>query len=133
MCINLNSADFDLCALAIARLGSDQADDVRASLAWVIRNRIEQLSLLGDQRPPVSHACDEVLHEALGALDIDVTPESLSQPDWCRIYALNCLVWSGDVADQTAGATACHRHDRNPAWARSRIATALLGSYIFFR
>jgi hypothetical protein len=133
MLMSLTSTDFDLCAHAIARLGGDQPDDVRASLAWVIRNRLQRLGLCGKRPMPVSHACDEVLQEALGSAEPDAPPEALSAADWCRLYALNCLVWSGNVADQTAGATACHRHDRNPPWARSRLPTALLGSYIFFR
>ena len=133
MFINLNSSDFDFCADAIARLGRDQGDDVRASLAWVIRNRLRQLAGSGQSRPPVSDTCDEVLHEALGMREPGTARENLSDAEWCRIYALNCLVWSGDVGDRTSGATACHRHDRNPPWARARKPTALLGSYIFFR
>jgi hypothetical protein len=99
----------------------------------VIRNKLQQLAAPAAGLRPVSLACDEVLHEALGPMEPGGLPDGLPQAEWCRIYALNCLVWSGDVADQTDGATACHRHDRNPPWARSRIPTALLGSYIFFR
>jgi len=134
MFMSLNSSDFDACAAAIARMGGDQSDEVRASLAWVIRNRLEQFLRRGKHRPPISLACDEVLQEALGgeAL-VEARPNSLPDAELCRIYALNCLVWSGDVADQTAGATACHRHDLDPSWARGRLPTALLGAYLFFR
>lgn len=133
MFMSLSSSDFEACALAIARLGGDQSDDVRASLAWVIRNRLQHFLTRGKRRLPVSHACEEVLHEALGGVGAETGPDSLPEAEWCRIYALNCLVWCGNVADQTAGATACHRHDRNPSWARSRLPTALLGAYLFFR
>ena len=134
MFMSPNSSDFDVCAVAIARMGGDQSDNVRASLAWVIRNRLEQLLWRGKRRPPISQACDEVLQEALGTgATAEARAANLPEAEWCRIYALNCLVWSGDVADQTAGAIACHRHDRNPLWARSRLPTALLGAYLFFR
>lgn len=129
----LSKADLEICARTLAELGNDQVEDVRTSLAWVIRNRIERLSSTVGEMPPVAGACASILREALQAEhDLSRTPR-LPSPEWRRIKAATRRVWSGHVPDRTGGAVACHRHDASPAWARRRTPTALLGAFLFFR
>lgn len=126
-------ADLEICALTVARLGGDEPDDVRAPLAWVIRNRLLSAALPPGAVPNLARTCRAILHEAVGGAGQLSPKTALTASDWCRLYAVNCLVWAGDLADPTAGATACHRHDITRSWARGRTPTALLGPYIFFR
>jgi hypothetical protein len=125
--------DIDLCADTVALLGADQPRTVWASLAWVIRNRAQHAAGLLGKSPEIGSACEEVLSEALEAPKLRSGSGGLSGADWCRLRAVNHLVWAGDLGDDTGGALACHRHDRNPLWARRRTPTALLGSFLFFR
>lgn len=129
----LNREDIETCARALAVLASDQEDEVRTSLAWVFRNRIEVMQSKCETPPSIVSTCESVLREALSRpCPLRATP-GLSDAEWRRIKAATCLVWSGDVADRTHGAAACHRHDSNPRWARKRTPIALLGSYLFYR
>lgn len=127
----LSKNDFEICSRTLAELGNDQAEMVRTSLAWVIRNRIEGTGVTSAEM--VAKACETILREALApAHDLSRKPR-LPRPEWRRIKAATSRVWSGDVPDQTGGAVACHRHDATPAWARKRTATALLGAFLFYR
>lgn len=126
-------ADLDLCAGVVAFLGGDQPEPVRASLNWVIRNRAEAAGDGPSAPARLGQICRDVLWEATGLRQCAPEPANLSNAEWCRIYAVSCLVWAGDLKDETNGAIACHRHDTIRRWARSRIATALLGSFIFYR
>jgi hypothetical protein len=129
----LSQNDLEICSRTLAELGNDQADLVRTSLAWVIRNRIERMGAASGETPPVARACETILREALApASDLSRKPR-LPNPEWRRIRAATRLVWCGGVPDQTGGAVACHRHDATPAWAKKRTATALLGAFLFFR
>jgi hypothetical protein len=129
----LSKTDLEICARTVAELGNDEAEDVRASLAWVIRNRIERLRAALGEAPPIAATCAGILREAL--------PNMHDLPQRNRVVSARCphieaatsLVWAGDVADRTGGAVACHRHDISPAWARKRTPTALLGAFLFFR
>jgi hypothetical protein len=129
----LSRTDLEICARTVAELGNDQAEDVRASLAWVIRNRIERLRAAVGEAPPIAATCAGILREAL--------PDMQDFPPGHRVIMAECpdietatsLVWAGTVPDQTGGAVACHRHDITPAWARKRTPTALLGAFLFFR
>lgn len=127
------SSDIEVCAQTVARLGGDQPDPIRASLAWMIRNRLRLGTCARQTMPDISRACQDILREAVGDPRQIAVNNRLSTADWCRVYAINCLVWAGDVDDQTGGAISCHRHDIIRAWARNRTPTALLGPYIFFR
>jgi hypothetical protein len=129
----LCESDLEICARTVAELGADQPEDVRSSLAWVLRNRFEKDSINSDQRTAIGKACHAVLDEAFNRKKYLDQAFSLSEIEWYRIRALNYLVWAGDVTDQTNGAIACHRHDIYPTWAKSRTPTALLGSFLFFR
>ena len=129
----LSYSDLEICVRTIAELGGDQPEEVRTSLAWVLRNRFERtISTLGIL-PGIESACEAVSQEALNQNESTDTMISLPDAEWCRIRALNRLVWSGDLADRTGGAIACHRHDSCPDWAMTRTPTALLGSFLFFR
>jgi hypothetical protein len=128
----LDPDDLDLCARAVASIGGDQPDDIRASLAWVIRNRLEWASAACGAIPDLARTCRDVLLEALGPRH-GAAHSDLPNREWRRLYALNCLVWTGDLADQTGGAISCHRHDATKKWAKERVPTALLGPFIFYR
>jgi hypothetical protein len=125
--------DIDLCARAIAVLGGEQPDDVSASLSWVIKNRLNSVAGPRAVLPDLARVCREVLWEAAELQQSGHESANLSNSEWCRIYAVNCLVWAGDLDDPTNGATSCHRHDTIRKWARSRTPTALLGPFIFYR
>ncbi|MGB0084225.1 MAG: hypothetical protein WBP94_02470 [Rhodomicrobiaceae bacterium] len=133
MLARLTLDDLDLCADTVARLGGDQPRSIWASLAWVIRNRIECAAAAFGTPPEIGSACNDVLMEALATPRSQPVSAHLSDLDWCRLRAVNHLVWAGDLSDETGGAIACHRHDRSPLWAKARTPTALLGSFLFFR
>jgi hypothetical protein len=132
MLVTLASHDLDLCARTVKVLAADSSGDVRAAIASTLRNRIIA-SWRSEQSSPLA-VCQTLLREATGCAvpDLGAAPAS-SDVEWCRAMAVNCLVWSGDLADPTNGATSCHRHDVKAPWAARRAATALIGAYIFLR
>ncbi len=128
----LRDDEIELCARTVAALGLDQSDEIKTSLAWTIRNRVEALrGRCGDKS--VVKACNAVLKESLAKSEPSNLHREISRSEWRRVKAANELVWQGKVSDSTHGAISCHRHDRNPRWARQRTPTALLGEYLFFR
>lgn len=129
----LNKSDLEICSHTVARLGIDQSEDVRTSLAWVLRNRIEKARSAVGLLPNIATACETVLREAIGHGGDGLVVAGCSGQDWGRIQAATCLVWADGIADLTGGAVACHRHDKNPVWAKRRTPTALLGAFLFFR
>jgi hypothetical protein len=129
----LAPADLDLCARTVALMDDSGSDPLRAPLAWVIRNRLVHAASASDDPPCVASICGQILREATGRLQSAALHAIPPLPNWCRFYAVTCHVWAGDLGDETGGALFCHRHDRAPAWARSRAPTALIGSYLFFR
>ena len=132
MLITLAFHDLDLCARTVKLLTGEGADDLRTALASTLRNRF--VALTQQQTPSILHVCQALLHEATGgAVSRPGDIATFSDVEWCRAMAMNCLVWSGDVADPTNGATSCHRHDMKAPWAARRDATALIGAYIFLR
>lgn len=105
--------------LAIARTVRDLScnwdADEKVALAWTLRNRLTGCAApTADQVP---------IHE---------TESSLDDPALAEAMALVVAVWLGEVPDPTNGATACHRHDLLPAWARFRKVKALIGEQLFY-
>lgn len=135
MLIGLNVSSLETCAATIAALAGGQCCKTWACLSWVIRNRLQALPPSGgdSSNPAVGLVCEDVLREALGGQRDEHALSLLSPAARFRLHAVNSLVWAGDLADETGGATACHRHDKSPAWARRRTPTALLGAFLFFR
>jgi hypothetical protein len=132
MLVTLASHDLDLCARTVKVLAPGGTDDLRAALACTLRNRF--VALGRRDVPCVREMCQSLLREATGSACAQIsaiTPSS--DVEWCRVMAINCLVWAGDVNDLTNGATSCHRHDMTAPWAARRAATALIGTYIFLR
>jgi len=125
--------DIDVCARTIALLGADQPEIIHASLSWVIKNRLNSAAEGHHAMPDLASICRDMLREATGLQQSGLEGANLSNTEWCRIYAVNCLVWAGDLEDETNGATSCHRHDTTRRWARKRTPTALLGPFIFYR
>jgi hypothetical protein len=129
----LTDAELELCARTVGILGGDQNDDIRSSLAWVIRNRIGENTSSFDRTSKISNACEAIVREALDKHDSEQAKEQLPDADLRGIREANYLVWNGKIMDQTRGATSCHRHDKTPVWSRDRTPTALLGAFLFFR
>jgi hypothetical protein len=132
MLITPGSQDLAVCARAVKALALEQPDDLKTALAWTLRNRITTLAQTA--RPRAHDVCLALLREAtaLAAPKLPRTPAA-SDAEWRRTQAITSLVWSGELADPTNGATACHRHDITARWAARRVATALIGAYIFLR
>jgi spore germination cell wall hydrolase CwlJ-like protein len=132
MLITIGSQDLALCARTVKALALEQPDDLKAALAWTLRNRITALAQTA--RPRAHDVCLALLREAtaLASPKLPRTPAA-SDTDWSRTMAINNLVWNGELADPTNGATSCHRHDITVRWAARRVATALIGAYIFLR
>jgi hypothetical protein len=132
MMITLESQDLNLCARTVTVMASGAADDLKAALAWTLRNRF--LARARIAKPCAKAICHDLLREGTGCTTAALPPAPPSaDADWCRALAINCLVWSGDLADPTSGATSCHRHDMTARWAARRVPTALIGAYIFLR
>lgn len=118
-----------LCIRTIAALAPDPDEEIRLSLAWMIRNRIE---ISRERGAAVAMACEAVLEEARVK---DRVPQyhEISSSERQQIQMANARVWLGAVPDPTRGAIACHKHNDSPSWARQRTPTALLGEFLFFR
>lgn len=132
MQFSLAPSDLEFCARTIAVMDDGHPEHVRASLAWLIRNRLNAACETSGS-PCVVKTCQQILSEAVGRTALRAAPDIASLPDWCRLYAVTYQVWAGDFPDATGGATSCHRHDRAPSWARHRAPTALIGPYLFYR
>lgn len=101
-------------AAALARRLRDEAvgesEEGRVALAWALVN---------------ARGESEVGTGAAAGADF-------SDPAFCRALAALCLVAAGDIADPTCGATRFHAHDEDPAWARRRTPSALIGRHFFY-
>lgn len=133
MLLALSPADLDVCARTLAFMDDGQPDYIRTSVAWVIRNRLTLLAVNPIAPLSVPRTCHDILREAIGRFRASALQMLPPSPDWCHFHAVTRRVWTGDVEDQTCGATSCHRHDRAPGWAKSRAPTALIGPYLFYR
>jgi hypothetical protein len=132
MLITLGSQDLAVCARTVKVLAVEQPDDLKAALAWTLRNRITALAQTA--RPRAHEVCLALLREATASAPPKVPrAPAASDADWQRTLAINTLVWSGELVDPTNGAISCHRHDVTMRWAARRVATALIGAYIFLR
>lgn len=132
MLITLGSHDLALCARTVKALTLEQTDDLKAALAWTLRNRIAVAARTA--RPRAHDICLGLLREATASASLKLPrAPAASDTDWRRTMAINRLVWNGELADLTNGATSCHRHDVTARWSSRRIATALIGAYIFLR
>ncbi len=131
MLATLASRDFDLCARTVKLLAAGEPEELRAALACALRNRIVTAWKKASSAP--LDICQDFIQEATGARSELLNGPGEFDAEWCRAMAMNCLVWSGDLADPTNGATSCHRHDVTASWDARRAPTALIGAYIFLR
>ncbi len=108
-------------ALVLASVSQDQHVRVLEGIAATIVNRLASRE---DGSGPW-------LRE-LGAARL-VPPELTEAPAFacCRRIAMRAL--RGTLADPVHGATAFHRIDELPEWARGLMPVALLGSFLFYR
>lgn len=129
----ITDADFLVIVRTLAILSYDQNDDIKAALAWTIYNRIASNHASGQKRGAIPQICHMVLSEALSRPARRRAFSLLQQADWPALNAASELAGAETYADPTRGAVHCHRHEFNPAWARRKTPTALLGAFLFYR
>jgi hypothetical protein len=88
MQFSLAPSDLEYCARTIAAMDDGHPEHVRASLAWLIRNRLSA-NTESDGPPCVEKTCRQILTEAVGRIASRETPDFMSSPDWCRLYAVD--------------------------------------------
>jgi N-acetylmuramoyl-L-alanine amidase len=109
-------------ALTLLTLGADQSVRVLEALAATLVNRARQPQpdcdlALREPPPPWFH--DAAMVSAPG-----------DRLQLCRRIARRAL--RGSLADPTLGASAFHRLEDNPAWARDLLPVASFGSFLFY-
>jgi N-acetylmuramoyl-L-alanine amidase len=110
-------------ALTLLTLGADQSVRVLEALAATLVNCARQprpdcdLALL--EPPPDRFHAAAVVSAAGDKLHL------------CRRIARRAL--RGSLADPTLGASAFHRLEENPAWARNLLPVASFGSFLFYQ
>lgn len=118
-------------ALAVRDLAGGSDREERIALAWTLRNRIAErapsVALKPGSIPPPQAANRRQAEEAF-TLHCD----RLDDPQLADALELVVAVWLGDIPDPTNGATACHRHDLQPSWARFKSVKALIGEQLFY-
>jgi hypothetical protein len=110
-------------ALTLLTLGSDQSVRVLEALAVALVNRAHQLR--DDCGPGLREPPPAGFRRATAAS----TPGDKLQ--LCRRVARRAL--RGSLADPTVGASAFHRLEDNPAWARDLLPVASFGSFLFYQ
>jgi N-acetylmuramoyl-L-alanine amidase len=109
-------------ALTLLALGSDQSVRVLEALAAALVNRAHQPGDdhdLGLHEPPAAGFCQPRLSAPGDELQL------------CRRIARRAL--RGSLADPTVGASAFHRLEDNPTWARDLLPVASFGSFLFYQ
>ncbi len=116
-------AGVDRFALALLTLGADQGVRVLEALAATLIN--------GARQPRAD--CDLALRESPPASFDDVTAASApaDKLQLCRRIARRAL--RGSLADPTLGASAFHRVEDYPTWARELLPVATFGSFLFYQ
>ncbi len=121
--------EIDQLARSLWAVAREEAEEAQIAVAWLARNQI------CDGRLTVRECC-----ACLNALSARASyaahlppHDDFADASLCRAFAMTCLVWAGDRADPTEGATLAHRHDEAPAWADRAKGTALIGPWMFYR
>ena len=110
-------------ASTLLAFGADESVRVLEALAAALVNRAHQPQL----------DCDFALHEPppasfRGAAATSAAGDKLQL---CRRIARRAL--RGSLADPTSGASAFHRLEDHPAWARDLLPVASFGSFLFYQ
>ncbi len=112
-------------AVAVRDMAGGGDGDEKIALAWTLRNRIEE------RRPAI--ACRPQPQSAIpGPCEGGAFRPDLDDPALAEALAIVVAVWLGDLPDPTGGATACHRHDLQPGWAKFKHVKALIGEQLFY-
>ena len=115
-------------ALMLLRLAGDQSVRVIEALAAALANRVRlQAETLDDQ---------QIFAEsrpwcATSGTEGQRHQDPRARLQLCRRVARRAL--SRSLPDPTHGATAFHRVDEYPAWARNLLPVAALGPFLFYR
>ena len=110
-------------AMTLLRVGADQEVRVLEALAATLANGC------GHDRS----GADLGLAEPAPAAFLDQAPvgDGDRKLELGRRIARRAL--RGSLVDPTCGATAFHRVDANPAWARDQLPVAVIGSFLFYK
>jgi hypothetical protein len=109
-------------ALTLLTIGADQSVRVLEAMAAALVNRARQRwghAHLGLSEPPPATFRGAAVASASG-----------QKLQLCRRIARRAL--RGSLADPTLGATAFHRLESGPAWARDLLPVATFGSFLFY-
>jgi hypothetical protein len=143
----LEPEDFALFADTINRVSRCEIAGEVISLAWTMRNRLNELrGLDGDGTPHLLaiRVCDEVLVD-VGIGHNGTHPVVQHRP--CLVVASNSrttakrdlveayvrMVWEGLLPDPTQGASRVQHHEHKSRLDRAWEPTALIGALLFFR
>jgi hypothetical protein len=114
-------------AMAVRDLSTGWDAEERIAFAWTLKNRLAARAGQGERE------------DGRGALACTASTFATDEAD--AIFADNSLaaalelvaaIWLGEVPDPTGGATACHRHDILPSWAKFKSVKALIGQQLFY-
>ncbi len=122
-------------AAVLNRLSKDETRNSLIALAWTLRNR----EINRKQTSKFSKSTRTGMTDTLAGKPVVVRPWNIltllkpaQDQGYCRSLAIISLVWCGEEADPTAGATHFHRHDDWPEWALIAEPVALIGSWFFY-
>ena len=93
-------------------------------ISYAVKNRLKSGGTLHD----IAMDCR---HDNVG--EISSTFEYEDREDTLKALSIVTGVFAGLYDDPTNGATRFHRHDHCPEWSETLQASALLGSYIYYR
>lgn len=137
--------DLETLARSIWGEARGESEEGQVAVAWVMRNRVIAAQAfaarLGRAHPlfgdgTLVGAC-RAPRQFSAWNPGDANAAKLAQVGfedaaYCRAFAVGCQVWGGLINDPTGGATHYHRHDIEPAWAKSMTPKALIGAHMFY-
>lgn len=115
-------------ANALLNLAGDESVRVLEALAAALVNRLEEDD---EAVETAAEALGELRRSGLFEAPAAWVGESDERLALCRRIARRAL--RGSLLDPTGGATAFHRIDASPAWARRLMPLAVCGSFLFYR
>jgi hypothetical protein len=110
-------------AATLLRVGADQEVRVLEALAAALVNGCDRDGPTGDFG----------LAEPEPAAFLDQAPAGDCDPKLTVGRRIARRAVRGSLVDPTRGATAFHRVDANPAWARDLLPVAVIGSFLFYK
>lgn len=108
----------------LLELGVEQSVRVIEALAAALANQLQEPS--GERSIGAAF-----LAEPAAAFRHDTAPDHPEWFDMCHRIARRAV--HGSLADPTCGATAFHRIDEEPTWARDHLPVSVVGPFLFYR